>query len=56
MLNYLRVIIVIITASFLTACNAPPEPTDAPAEPTDVRPEPTEPVPETPEPFELSGK
>jgi hypothetical protein len=49
MLNYLRVIIVIITASFLTACNAPPEPTDA-------RPEPTEPVPETPEPFELSGK
>ncbi len=56
MLNYLRVIIVIITASFLTACNAPPEPTDARPEPTDARPEPTEPVPETPEPFELSGK
>jgi hypothetical protein len=50
MLNYLRVIIVITTAFFFTACDAPPL-----IEPGPELPEPPEPAPEPPEPFELSG-
>ena len=49
MLNYVRVIMIIITAGFFTACDAPPKPTDAPPELTDA-------PPETTKPFELSGK
>ena len=56
MLNYIRVIMIIITVGFFTACDAPPKPTDAPPELTDALPETTKPTPETPEPFELSGK
>ena len=53
MLNFLRVIMVITTACFFTACDAPPpEPTPEPPKPTIKPPKPT---PEPPE-FELSGR
>ena len=63
MLNYIRVIMIIITAGFFTACDAPPKPTDNPPKPTDNPPKPTDAPPkltdappETTKPFELSGK